>query len=128
MRAPSSPIAASGAVLVAISLGALAARHRHEHPPEPPIRIEAPPQVENVGPIDLNRADPALLERLPRIGPALARRIVEDRRERGPFTSLDDLDRVRGIGPATLESLRALVTVAAPDAGAPSLARPRAAE
>lgn len=128
VRVPSSPIAACGAILVAISIGALAARHRRVRPPAPAIAIEAPVAREDPGPLDLNAADAQTLERLPRIGPALARRIVEDREARGPFRAVDDLDRVRGIGPATVSALRPLVTVPAPDAGAPSLARPPGSE
>lgn len=60
--------------------------------------------------IDVNRADEAALQRLPGIGPALARRIVEARAER-PFRSVEDLARVRGIGPATVARLGDLVTV-----------------
>jgi competence protein ComEA len=56
--------------------------------------------------IDLNTASEADLALLPRIGPALAARIVEDRAARGPFRDLKDLDRVKGIGPATIERLR----------------------
>lgn len=61
---------------------------------------DAPPTV------DLNRATAEELERLPGIGPALARRIVALRAEVGRFRQIDDLLRVRGIGPATLERLR----------------------
>jgi competence protein ComEA len=43
---------------------------------------------------------------MPDIGPELARRIVADRQERGPFRDLDDLRRVRGIGPRTLEAMK----------------------
>jgi competence protein ComEA len=43
---------------------------------------------------------------LPGIGEVLARRIVEDRRQRGPFRDLGELRRVRGIGPKTLEGMR----------------------
>ncbi len=57
-------------------------------------------------PVDPNTADTSLLEQLPGIGPSIARAIVEDRQARGPFTDVDELQRVRGIGPATLESLR----------------------
>jgi len=60
--------------------------------------------------IDVNRADEAALQRLPGIGPALARRIVEARAER-PFRSVDDLTRVPGIGPATIAKLNGRVTV-----------------
>ncbi len=56
--------------------------------------------------IDVNRADSTALTRLPGVGPALASRILEARRQR-PFTALDDLLRVRGIGAVTLERLRA---------------------
>lgn len=56
--------------------------------------------------IDLNRASAGELQLLPRIGPALARRIVEDRAARGPFASVEDVARVRGIGPRTVELLR----------------------
>ena len=53
--------------------------------------------------IDPNTATAAELELLPRVGPALAGRIVESREADGAFGSLADLDRVRGIGPRTLE-------------------------
>ncbi len=59
--------------------------------------------------VDLNRATPEALERLPRIGPAVARRIVEDRTRNGPFRRVDDLRRVKGIGEKTLEKLRPFV-------------------
>lgn len=70
--------------------------------------------------VDVNHADPTALQSLPGVGPALARRIVEARDEK-PFSSLEDLQRVRGIGPATLKRLKGLATVrrrrddAAPD-------------
>jgi competence protein ComEA len=56
--------------------------------------------------IDVDRAPAEELLRLPRIGPALAARIVADREARGPFGSLEALGRVSGIGPATLEALK----------------------
>lgn len=56
--------------------------------------------------IDINSADAAQLNALPNIGPALAQRIIDDRQTYGPFDSLDDLDRVPGIGPRTIDSLR----------------------
>jgi competence protein ComEA len=55
--------------------------------------------------IDVNRASASELALLPGIGPALAARIVEERERNGPFASLDDLVRVRGIGPAILAGL-----------------------
>jgi competence protein ComEA len=62
------------------------------------------------GPVDLNTATPEALDALPGVGPATAAAIVRDRDEHGPFRSVDDLARVRGIGPAKLEQLRDLVT------------------
>lgn len=59
--------------------------------------------------IDINRADEATLELLPGIGPVMARRIAEDRGANGPFASLADLQRVKGIGPRTAEKLAAYV-------------------
>lgn len=55
--------------------------------------------------LHLNRATLAELEALPRVGPTLAARIVQGR----PYRSVDDLDRVKGIGPATLDKLRPYV-------------------
>lgn len=52
--------------------------------------------------IDADRAGPEELVRLPGIGPALARRIVADRQNRGAFGGLVGLDRVPGVGPAAL--------------------------
>ncbi|MDQ3031688.1 MAG: helix-hairpin-helix domain-containing protein [Myxococcota bacterium] len=114
MRRVSSPIAACGVILVAIALGALASRHRAERPSQAPVVLVAAPEQEESGPLDVNQADAAALEALPRIGPSLARRIIEDRDTRGPFRDVDDLDRVRGIGPATVEAIRALVTAETP--------------
>lgn len=61
-------------------------------------------------PIDLDSATEPEIEALPRVGPALARRIIANRDSAGPFGGLEGLRRVRGIGPATLALLRPLVT------------------
>lgn len=71
----------------------------------------AEPQQAADGRIDLNAADQAQLETLPRIGPALAERIIAWREDNGGFTSIEDLLAVPGIGDKLLESLRDLVTV-----------------
>lgn len=52
--------------------------------------------------LDVNTAPASELVRLPRVGPALARRIVAHREAHGPFRTLGDLDRVPGVGPALL--------------------------
>ncbi len=61
--------------------------------------------------IDINSAGAAELALLPGIGPALAERIIEDRERRGPFRRVEDLDRVKGIGPRIVERVRSLATV-----------------
>lgn len=61
---------------------------------------------DGAGPVDLNRATATELQRLTGIGPALARRILELRRQKGGFRRVEELVEVRGIGPKTLERLR----------------------
>jgi competence protein ComEA len=61
-------------------------------------------------PVDVDVADSALLETLPGIGAALARRIVDERAARGAYGSVEGLQRVRGIGPRLAQRLRAHVT------------------
>lgn len=61
--------------------------------------------------ININTATAAELELLPGIGPALAARIIEHREKYGAFRSVDELDRVKGIGPKILERVRSLVRV-----------------
>lgn len=58
--------------------------------------------------ININTASAAELELLPQIGPTLANRIVAERNANGPFASLEDIERVRGIGPRTVEKIRDL--------------------
>ena len=76
-----------------------------ERPPSGPA--DAPPE-----PVDLNHATTVELSRLPGIGPALARRIVDTRDAEGPFARIDELGRIRGISARKVERLRAFVTVA----------------
>lgn len=56
--------------------------------------------------VDLNTAEVPDLLLLPEVGESLARRIVEDRQQHGPFRDHRDLMRVRGIGPKTLERIK----------------------
>ncbi len=74
--------------------------------------VAAPPgSAPPTGPVDLNRATVDELDALPGVGPATAAAIVAFRETHGPFSSVDDLLDVRGIGPAKLEAIRVLVTV-----------------
>lgn len=63
------------------------------------------------GRVDLNRADAAMLETLPGVGPVLAARIVAHRDANGPFGEASQLRSVSGIGEATWLQLRDLVGV-----------------
>lgn len=62
-------------------------------------------------PVNINTATAEELQTLPRIGPAMAQRIIAWREAHGGFRSVDELDAVPGIGPSMLENLRPLVTV-----------------
>src|SRR3954453_1186913 len=62
-------------------------------------------------PANINTADERTLETLNGVGPVLPAAIIQYRTEQGPFASVDQLDEVSGIGPATLEDLRSQVTV-----------------
>jgi competence protein ComEA len=70
-------------------------------------------------PIDLNCADAQTLEILAGIGKVRAQAILDERRIR-PFSRVDDLRRVRGIGPKTLEQLRRVVGVNSDPSGSAS--------
>lgn len=63
------------------------------------------------GIVDLNLADASALETLPGVGPALAQRIIDWRSANGGFSSVDQLLEVSGIGPSTLERVRAQARV-----------------
>jgi competence protein ComEA len=61
--------------------------------------------------ININTASASELDLLPGIGPALANSIIEHRQNYGPFTSIDGIINVSGIGPAKFAELRDLITV-----------------
>lgn len=61
--------------------------------------------------ININTAGPRLLESLPRIGPATARRIIDYRQTHGPFKAIEDIQNVPGIGEATFNAIRDRITV-----------------
>ena len=64
--------------------------------------------------IDINSATAKEFERLPGIGPQIAGRIVAYREKNGAFKRVDDITKVRGIGPKTLERLRPHLTMSTP--------------
>lgn len=65
----------------------------------------------SMGTVNINSASETELVALPGIGPSKAKAITEYRQQQGGFKSIDDLQQVKGIGPATLEKLRAHVTL-----------------
>lgn len=71
----------------------------------------APTGADATTAISLNSADAQTLETIPGVGPVTAAAILAYRDEAGPFTSIEQLMEVSGIGPATLESIRPYVTL-----------------
>ena len=65
----------------------------------PLIAIAAPP-------VDINKADAAALEQINGIGPAKATAIIRYRDENGPFSSIDELQNVPGIGAKSFDQIR----------------------
>lgn len=62
-------------------------------------------------PVDVNTAGVDELQSVPGIGPSLAQKIVEHRRQHGPFRRLEDLLEIKGIGEKSLERLRGRLVV-----------------
>ncbi len=63
------------------------------------------------GKVNINTADAAALDTLPRVGPAMAARIIAYREANGRFATIEDLMNVAGVGDKTFEGMRDLVTV-----------------
>jgi competence protein ComEA len=72
------------------------------------LRAEAAPGADKV---NINTASQADLEKLPRIGPKVAARILDYRKEHGPFKRVEDLMKVKGIGDTLFAGIRDLITV-----------------
>jgi competence protein ComEA len=82
-----------------------------EAPPAGAAPVAGPGGTAPGGLVNVNTATAAELEALPGVGEVIAQAIVDYRTENGPFTSIDQLLDVSGIGDATLENIRDLVTV-----------------
>lgn len=95
----------AGADVAAVNLARLARDGEQIHIP---LEGEAPAPGGADAPVNLNTADATALETLPGVGPVLAQRIIADRDANGPFTSLDDLARVSGVGEAMVAGLTEL--------------------
>jgi competence ComEA-like helix-hairpin-helix protein len=109
-------------LLLALAVGGQGVRHLLTRPGEPPGQVQllatlspgsalaqrdsAMRQARPLDPnerIDIDRASPQELARLPKVGPRLAKVILANREKEGPFGSLEGLDRVAGIGPGLLK-------------------------
>ena len=89
---------------------------------EPPVRSEPAKQTETkkssgstekkvTFPVNINTASKKELGALPGIGETLAQRIIDYRSANGPFSTVDELTKVKGIGAKTLEKLKPYATV-----------------
>jgi competence protein ComEA len=65
----------------------------------------------HTGPININRATAKQLDALDGIGPVIAQRIVDYRKKNGSFISIDDLQKVSGIGAAKFAQIKAKVRI-----------------
>ncbi len=107
--------AANDADLDRINLALPVADGQHVYVPHlgeenPPVPSRAGSPLSG-GTVNINTADAAALESLPGIGPALASRILDYREAHGPFAQIEEIMDVAGIGPATFEGIRELITV-----------------
>jgi competence protein ComEA len=80
--------------------------------PSIPLLPEPTPSPDK--PVNINTASQADLESLPGIGPVIAQRIIAFRQEHGPFTRIEDIQEVAGIGPATYEKVKDSITISGP--------------
>jgi competence protein ComEA len=61
--------------------------------------------------ININTASSSELDKLPGVGPVIAQRIVDYRSSHGPFTAIDQIQDVKGIGPATFGKMQSQISV-----------------
>jgi competence protein ComEA len=80
-----------------------------------PIEIERLPERSLEFQLEINRATWVEWMQLEGIGETLAHRIVADRETNGPFVSIEDIGRVKGIGPKTIEKIRPWLRVESTD-------------
>ena len=85
-----------------------------------PIELERQPEHVLDYKIELNTATWVEWSQLPGIGPVLSQRIVEERERNGPFRNVDDLHRVKGIGPKKIDAVRPFVKFERTERAAPT--------
>lgn len=85
---------------------------RYTPTPQPPVEVvPAAKGASTATLLNINTATAAELEMLPHIGPAMAQRIIDYREAHGPFTQIEDLKNVEGIGETRYQDLAPLITV-----------------
>jgi len=85
--------------------------HLDEAAPAPETENDGTPQASAGALLNINTANAADLDGLPGIGPSIAQRIIEYRTANGPFQSVEDLQKVKGIGPALFTKIAPLISV-----------------
>lgn len=80
-------------------------------PPTTPAASKMAPVAKPTGKININTADEATLTSLKGVGPAKAKAIIDYRQKNGPFKTVDDLVKVKGIGDKTVSRLRDQLSV-----------------
>ena len=78
----------------------------------PSLAAEAKPEGGGGKKVNINSADAGQLALLPRVGPSVAQRIIEYRKQNGPFKKAEDLMLVQGIGEKTYQLLKPYVATA----------------
>lgn len=70
------------------------------------VEIDNAPPLDYRFLVDVNEAEWPELAQLPGVGPTIAQRIIESRHAEGDYRTLDQLERVHGLGPRKLEGMR----------------------
>lgn len=91
--------------------GALVWSQTTPTPPAAPAAPKPAPVVKPAGKVNINTADEAALTSLKGIGSVKAKAILEYRQKNGPFKTVDDLAKVKGIGDKTVSKLRDQLSV-----------------
>ncbi len=99
-------------VSLAIStLGSVASASTHEQTEQTSSEKSTSEATTSSGKININKADKKQLEDLPKIGPALAERIINYRKTNGSFKNIEEIKNVKGIGDKTFEKFKDLIEI-----------------
>ncbi|MBJ6363072.1 ComEA family DNA-binding protein [Paenibacillus sp. GCM10012307] len=107
----SPPASSTGDASSSGAVGAASTTTDNSQPERAAQSAPAEPLVDAEGRLNLNKAQAEDLIALPGIGPAKAQAIVDDRKRNGPFRSVEDIIRVKGIGSKMLEKIKNSIVV-----------------